>query len=125
MTDGSCELRARGRAYPRTCAVCGLGPCTRMPSEAKRPMTDTPEPSGKPDVVERVAEASFNKYWAHEWKNEDGVGRAAWLGMTRAAIEAMREPTDAMIKAAYENGDLVNYPAEDAWQAMIEKALEE
>lgn len=27
MAEKSCDLRRSGHAYPRTCAVCGLGPC--------------------------------------------------------------------------------------------------
>lgn len=27
MSEASCILRQQGRPYPRTCAVCGLGPC--------------------------------------------------------------------------------------------------
>lgn len=27
QSDASCVLRVAGKAYPRTCRVCGLGPC--------------------------------------------------------------------------------------------------
>lgn len=27
MAEKSCDLRREGKAYPRTCQVCGLGPC--------------------------------------------------------------------------------------------------
>lgn len=27
-SNASCVLRVAGKAYPRTCKVCGLGPCT-------------------------------------------------------------------------------------------------
>lgn len=40
-----------------------------------------------------------------------------------AAIEAMREPTEAMIEAGYAN-NFAN-PAYAAWQAMIDTALSE
>lgn len=39
-------------------------------------------------------------------------------GLARAAIEAMREPTEAMLSAARKQHDLVG-----TWQAMIEAAL--
>ncbi len=29
MSERSCDLRDAGKPYPRTCAVCGLGPCQR------------------------------------------------------------------------------------------------
>lgn len=34
-TNSRCtqDLRAAGKAYPRTCAECGLGPCRRYPKE--------------------------------------------------------------------------------------------
>ena len=28
QSNASCVLRVAGKAYPRTCKVCGLGPCT-------------------------------------------------------------------------------------------------
>ena len=45
------------------------------------------------------------------------------LDEARAAIEAMREPTEAMIKeAAWEDGRVT---ARNVWQAMISEALNE
>ena len=47
----------------------------------------------------------------------------------RAAIEAMREPTEAMTLAPYGDHDLGGYDdmieAADNWRAMIDAALEE
>ena len=30
MTQATCELKAAGKPYPRTCPVCKLGPCPKM-----------------------------------------------------------------------------------------------
>lgn len=54
----------------------------------------------------------------------------SWAGDARAAIEALREPDDAMVEAAreldvywsYESNDRPGGP-EDAWRAMIDAAL--
>ena len=45
--------------------------------------------------------------------------------ITRTALEAMRQPTEAMIDAAYEVGDWGpgDVSASVAWQAMIDAAL--
>lgn len=41
MASGTCshELRTAGKAYPRTCSICGLGPCSkeRAPLEPAQP----------------------------------------------------------------------------------------
>lgn len=56
-----------------------------------------------------------------------------WHEMARAAIEAMREPTQAMIDAVYEdckgrscifNHDVGGEDVEAFWRAMISAALE-
>ena len=31
MSQAQCDLKALGLPYPRTCPVCGLGPCTKYP----------------------------------------------------------------------------------------------
>jgi hypothetical protein len=45
MTECQQELRAAGRPYPRTCPICGLGPCQR------RPKPQVPQPD---DVLMRL-----------------------------------------------------------------------
>lgn len=48
--------------------------------------------------------------------------------VARAAIEAMREPTDEMTRAVYVNPEAEFYgapEAADVWQAMIDVALKE
>ena len=42
--EARCELKAAGKAYPRTCPVCKLGPCQRegqghkaMPDDGRNP----------------------------------------------------------------------------------------
>lgn len=91
-------------------------------------------------LIERVARAMHAKWF--EIRPGD-FGQAAWEEMpeswrhetmefARAAIEAMREPTEAMLNAKYgpENyervsGWLDSLDAETVWQAMIDVALEE
>lgn len=57
--------------------------------------------------------------------------RGEWLKAARFAIEAMREPTEAMLAAPYHEGDGCDaqYMADEdfrcAWQAMIDAALAE
>lgn len=57
-----------------------------------------------------------------EWREQKDM----WMRAARAAIEAMREPTDAMVDAAMDR-DLLGYdaPPSSVWQAMIDAALNE
>lgn len=72
------------------------------------------------NMVERVARAMALANWPDDsrWKNYEKSARAA--------IEAMREPTEAMVDAAYANMDKNRYeqgnPASD-YAAMIDAAL--
>lgn len=73
-------------------------------------------------MVERVAKALAK---------EDGLGHDFWrqcIPAARAAIEAMREPTDAMCDAAdaldrVEHDVLKTALPFDAWIAMVDEAL--
>lgn len=71
------------------------------------------------EMVERVAEAlaKSDKYTSD------------YTALARAAIEAMREPTEGMTNAAF-NIELWDQPinehcAQDVWQTMIDAALQE
>lgn len=83
-------------------------------------------------MVERVARAMFYATNEHDttWESEAQEIKTTHLIMARAAIEAMREPTDAMVMAAdwaeapYMENDLdlgSQFKAE--WRAAIDTAL--
>jgi hypothetical protein len=69
------------------------------------------------EKVEQVGEALRNecrKVFGSAWSND-----VAWR-FARVAIEAMREPTEAMIAAALRN----NHPRDvETWRTMIDAAL--
>lgn len=65
-------------------------------------------------MIERVALA-IEKIVNDNWENGDITTREQ---VTRAAIEAMREPTDAMIDCGVDGDDAV-----DIYQRMIDAAL--
>ena len=82
------------------------------------------------DMVERVARAiclahaidsGYSRGCAEasvdvEWK--------AWVVEARAAIAAMREPTEEMVDAGWQTSDDVVWMAlKEAWPAMIDAAL--
>jgi hypothetical protein len=82
------------------------------------------------DMIERVARALFAVEWdsksSDPWEGAYADEREAWLQSARAAIEAMRDPTDAMKDA----GDLPTYQwvddvASNVWGRMIDAALSE
>ena len=66
------------------------------------------------DLVERVARAIMQNIIADR---DDALNAA------RAAIAAMREPSDAMIDAAWNAISTERITATEAWQAMIDAAL--
>ncbi|WNV09937.1 hypothetical protein [Tardiphaga sp. 709] len=76
------------------------------------------------EMIERVAKAIYDAFATvgdYENPTKEDIKNAA-----RAAIEAMREPTEAMDAAAYA-ADGTNMPLaityKEAWQAMIDAAL--
>ena len=81
------------------------------------------------EMVERVARAL---YAATPFKQAEGgyheqsdVYRRSCLLLARAAIEAMREPTEAMVDAFvwYGHGKTIGDVARIGWQSMIDAAL--
>lgn len=96
-------------------------------------MTDTTKPS---EMVERVASAICRRNTlltlptasAETLRNSFDLGRKMWTDMACAAIEAMREPTEAMAEAGEEMArsdgahDCEVHMA-DVYAAMIDAAL--
>ena len=77
---------------------------------------------GFTDMERRVAEAISAE--SHERMNED-ISEAQSLRFARAAIRAMREPTEAMINCAYDR-DMTGGKAacERMWMDMIKAATQ-
>ena len=79
------------------------------------------------EMIEKVARAMcLSRKPNHPSLNDDDRwwkthgSREAYLGLARAAIEAMREPTEAMLAAGRRN----NHPRdEETWRTMIDAAL--
>lgn len=70
------------------------------------------------EMVERVAKRLYEKIHSSpippNWGMVVGLGgQHVWLDLARAAIEAMREPTEAMRPAQ----------TKEIWQIMIDEAL--
>lgn len=87
-------------------------------------------------VVERVAEAMVaadvayrGRTYAEPWESLTVYQREPWLRLARAAIEAMREPSERMVEVGvgYAEGTLSQRRenAADGWRAMLAAALEE
>jgi len=74
------------------------------------------------DMVERVAIALCDKaLWDGAWLQANETERNEQRYRARAAIEAMREPTEAMVHA----DTVKEWPSDAcaAWKAMIDEAL--
>jgi hypothetical protein len=67
------------------------------------------------DLIERVARALTD-----HWENLEEKQRNYFYQKARAAIEAMREPTEAMIAREDDDGRAMVI---EIWQAMIDAAL--
>lgn len=72
------------------------------------------------EMIERVAQAIRREYF-------DFTKAPDWNEVARAAITAMREPTDDMLFAAEEhtNGNVNNIRAKSLFICMINEALNE
>jgi hypothetical protein len=82
------------------------------------------------EMIERVARAIYEDAWGIEWPPEPAGEADEYRRGARAAIEAMREPTEAMLSAAgtrRPRGDEVMGPDHPwaLWDAMIDAALKE
>ena len=88
------------------------------------------------EVVERLARAIQEKMFApHELPITDPWLIERYRETARAAIDALREPTEAMADAggaafldatiAHESGDKTNRPFVRFWRAMIDEARRE
>jgi hypothetical protein len=84
------------------------------------------------EMIEQVAKAMWDVRRAHA--NKDGIFLEFWgdgtvpkangiMEEARAAINAMREPTEVMQKAAREQTGQQSYA--DVWRAMIDEALKD
>ena len=85
------------------------------------------------EMVERVARAIYEDDFGGPdrtptpWAERDEEFRETVRSNARAAIQAMREPTSAMVEAADSRRDPRNgwLGAISAWEAMIDAALKE
>lgn len=79
-------------------------------------------------MVEKVARAIYAAYGFHlSWGEASFTWRDQCLKQGRAAIEAMREPTDEMSCAGldFDDDDGKTLIVSTVWQAMIDAALKE
>lgn len=77
--------------------------------------------------IEQVARAIYEATEPKNvWEIRSDEFKRDYLDYARAAIEAMREPTEAMCSAAEDSGSLeAGSSPFGAWQAMIDAALKE
>lgn len=77
------------------------------------------------EVIGRVAKAMYSEPWRQPWEEIGPHAQAFWRRYARRAIEAMREPSDAMLDAGWEHtGDPCwKHNVADAWRVMIDEAL--
>jgi hypothetical protein len=75
-------------------------------------------------MIERVARAMAKAASPLPWEMGDEEWRNDFRTKARAAIEAMREPDEAMLDAGV-NFRERNARTEQIWQAMVDEALKE
>ena len=80
------------------------------------------------EMIERVAKAIALDD-CQTWNELDAVNRGMFLSFARAAIAAMREPTEAMLEAGtitVSKTGVISISTQDAariWRAMVDAAL--
>lgn len=88
------------------------------------------------NIIEHAARAAYESECRHfqmygTWEKLDARVRYARIEAQRAAIEAMREPSEEMSFAGDKAGveywpcDPATFDAAEAWRAMIDVVLEE
>ena len=78
------------------------------------------------DMIERVAQRLFQNMAASDngaWETADPMITRACMSYARAAIAAMREPTEEMVGQCMDTGHTRD-DAEAVWNKMIDAALE-
>lgn len=76
------------------------------------------------EMVEWVARAMFAASEpASDWDDEGGRHQEQWRTEARAAILAMREPTDRMVRAGRIPAPVRHEEAAMVYRAMIDEAL--
>lgn len=85
--------------------------------------------SSEQTMVERVAQACWQTQTIRPWEDAHEDEREEMIGYARAAIEAMRDPTDTMLTAVDCGGEkrewLSGKMRVSNWQGMIDAALNE
>lgn len=60
-----------------------------------------------------------------EWEEDRKELREDWKAFAKAALEAIREPSKAMIRVAYSHYGETGAAPEDVWQSMLTEILNE
>jgi hypothetical protein len=79
------------------------------------------------EMIERVARVLYERSVASlTWDNIHAASQESWRDLARAALEELRNPTEAMIEASNREWDgRMSHRSAGAWQAMIDAALAE
>ena len=94
------DLRAAGKAYPRTCEDCGLGPCKKRLAEQMAPVTQRSAPLGLPE----------NYYVSFDTLDMPGKIVAVKVSLGKAIISDMNKGLRV---------DLANHPQYRALEAYV------
>lgn len=81
------------------------------------------------EMVEKVARALCQRWEGTDegpkkWEEQSEIGKQIWKGMARAALKAMREPTEDMFEEGRKQQQSWLANAATIYTAMIDKALE-
>lgn len=79
MSGCSEELARQGKAYPRTCAVCGLGPCREAPP--------SPHIPGDATIEEEIANVVFPHVSDRQRRHDLAELLTVFAGRIRQSVE--------------------------------------
>jgi hypothetical protein len=106
VQDSACNnsLREQGKAYPRTCRKCGLGPCIGAPKQPPAAQPTTEESSAvKPAAPVQEPDHGNELTIAYMSGLHDGKKKRAWVGLTEQERNDIEDYCEMMIgKPAFE-----------------------
>ena len=94
--DSTCSnaLRAQGKAYPRTCKKCGLGPCVELAQQALDKMAENARELGldyEPAQQEPLTDEQIDRLWSQSLADTEGETYLPLREFARAIEAKLKE----------------------------------
>lgn len=131
MADCNQDLRSAGKAYPRTCARCGLGPCGKTAASPQPPHTEAPAARDEREALttcncrwrgeELVQQCELHEAWhvaIHEWAERAKAAEALLAVRAPQTVSGAADPVGAQ-PAGEQTGPVSAVPTPQAAPAPV------